>query len=1045
MSAPARMKRVFHSIRFQLPATLLVLGVAMLAIAYAVLLPRIDRSVFDRRADALRTAAVAAGELLSAQRARGDVEAVQELVARLPALWYVQYGALVEADGRISASTLPEWRGKRLEETPAGAEASLVRLAIRTNSIAMKQVPNRRLLFAVPVRGPALDSGDAAAGRGAFLLDYDVRRAIAVTHTLATRYFALVSAVVLVGLLLMSLYLHRRVAAPALRLAAAADRYAAGDRTARAGLSGSDEVRRAAEAFDRLAQQLDDNDRERARQRRLLDTLLTSLPVGVMAVSRDDGRVLFSNPHWRELSGLDLRPGMSHHDAMSTFGFRRPDGSPLPESDRPTQLVLGTGRPSGLIDMVVEHPDGRRTRLVASATPVPIEGDRDFDAVVTVVQDRRDLEEVFAELRRSERELQALLDSITVGVLMLTRADRKLLFSNRRMQELCGHVFRPGDVVPQGPVNFALLRPDGRPYPDAELTIMQVLRTGRLAVLPEAILLRSDGERVPVHIVTSPVSISGGEEFDAVVAVVQDRRDLERAFEEVRAWERRFESVSEATGQAIYEWQMNEDTVRFSASLERVFGYRSEDVNTNEKWGALTHPDDLPAVIAAMKTCVRDRSTFDVVYRFRHRDGRWLWVRDRGLLSFDEAGRFVRLVGAVADITRQHEMESQLRQAQKMETVGTLAGGIAHDFNNQLTGVLGHLGLLIEELPPQDPRLEHARVACVAAERCVDLTRGLLAFSRMLRSDPRPTGVNATIEETAALLRRMLPATIRFELDLAPDLPPAMVDPTQLQQVILNLCVNARDAMPEGGTLRVASRPIRLSAEQPRAASSTPGRYVQIEVGDTGVGIAPEVLPRIFEPFFTTKPIGSGTGLGLSMVYGIVTQHGGWVEVDSAPGRGARFRVCLPAAERTGAMAEAPIASAAPARGLEQRTVLIVDDESVVRTYAKRALESAGCRVLSAEDGDHALQVLGANEGEISAVLMDLTMPGSPVRFVVRRMLDMRPDLRVVLTSGFSVDTPSLDEMPALPFLPKPYSPQQLLDALRAALEADPAGSGAAV
>jgi CheY-like chemotaxis protein len=335
------------------------------------------------------------------------------------------------------------------------------------------------------------------------------------------------------------------------------------------------------------------------------------------------------------------------------------------------------------------------------------------------------------------------------------------------------------------------------------------------------------------------------------------------------------------------------------------------------------------------------------------------------------------------------------------------------------------------------------RLARSAAERCAELTRGLLAFSRMLPSDLQRTSVNEVVHDTAALLARMVPASIQVRLHLAVDLPEAMVDSVQLQQVLFNLFVNARDAMPEGGTLTVRSRRVEIAPGDARGLAAGP--YAEISISDTGVGIPPDVLPRIFEPFFTTKPVGSGTGLGLAMVYGIVSQHQGRVEATSEPGWGSTFRVLLPAApgEARSEPGE-PVAVRAgeperrPAPPLEGLPVLVVDDEPLVRGFTQRALEVAGCRVTAAADGEEGLRAAREAGEPPAVVLMDLTMPGRPVREVLRELHEFAPATPVVLTSGFSQHSSGREELPGLPFLPKPYSPAQLVEAIRAALEGAP-------
>jgi CheY-like chemotaxis protein len=279
-------------------------------------------------------------------------------------------------------------------------------------------------------------------------------------------------------------------------------------------------------------------------------------------------------------------------------------------------------------------------------------------------------------------------------------------------------------------------------------------------------------------------------------------------------------------------------------------------------------------------------------------------------------------------------------------------------------------------------------------------------------------------------LRRVLPATIRLDITSDPGIPPALVDATQLQQVVLNLCVNARDAMPGGGVLSVATSAVRVPENGAAAGQGAAGEYVRITVADTGVGMTSEVQARIFEPFFTTKAIGAGTGLGLSMVYGIVAQHNGWLDVASAPGQGATFHVNIPAA---GAGREKLVP--APGRPPVQasrvaRLVLVVDDEAIVREYAMRLLERAGCRVLGAADGREAIEVVERHAGEIDSALVDLTMPGPPIQEVLLALRAKAPGMQIVVTSGYSLEATRLPDALGLSFLPKPYTPIQLIELL---------------
>ncbi len=626
------------------------------------------------------------------------------------------------------------------------------------------------------------------------------------------------------------------------------------------------------------------------------------------------------------------------------------------------------------------------------------------------------------EQLRSERELAALLESITAGVVMVTRGDRRVLFANRRFTELTGAAAVAGQPLIRE--NWRLERADGTPIAPDEGTISRVMRSGQTETIADALLVTEQGQRTPVMLTSAPVRLTGSGDFDAVVAVLQDRRELAHAVEQMQDWAARFRAVARATGQTVYEWWLVDDRVEFSEALVPTFGWSRAELATHASWAAIVHPDDAAARSAEIEASRIERRRFSIDYRVRHRDGGWRWVRDRGEHRTDENGRAVSILGALADVTDQRHLEAQLRQAQKMETLGTLAGGIAHDFNNQLTAVIGHLTLIEEELVSVRAFHEQVRHARRAAERCAELTRGLVAFSRMPPGNPRPTSIAAMIEETCILLRRLLPPGIVLLVEVDPSRPHIIADPGQLQQMLLNLCTNARDAMPGGGTLQLTTRAVNRALPEPGLAA---GEYLEIEVADTGVGIPPEVLPRIFEPFFSTKPVGQGTGLGLAIVYGIVTHHRGRIDVESTPRAGTTFRVLLPAAQTIVAEAESALPPSDEPISLEGRTILVVDDEPGVAGYVARVLESAGALPITAIDGDRALAKFVEDPARIDCVVMDLTMPGTPVRLIVEGMRRVRPGLPLILMSGFAADSQVLAEMPGVPFLPKPFTPRRLL------------------
>jgi PAS domain S-box-containing protein len=400
------------------------------------------------------------------------------------------------------------------------------------------------------------------------------------------------------------------------------------------------------------------------------------------------------------------------------------------------------------------------------------------------------------------------------------------------------------------------------------------------------------------------------------------------------------------------------------------------------------------------------------------------------------AGRSARLVLA-KDVTERLRLEQQLRQAQKMEAVGRLAGGVAHDFNNILTAILGSAELLIQDLPEGHEHRIDAEEIRRAAQRAADLTRQLLAFSRQQVLAPKVLDVNAVVQGVERMLRRLIGENIELRTTLARDLGAVRADPSQLEQVILNLAVNARDAMPQGGKLTIETAHADLDEDYAPATAGT-GRHVLLAVSDTGTGMDEATRAHLFEPFYTTKEIGRGTGLGLATVYGVVKQSGGHIWVYSEPGHGSTFKIYLP----TVAESPEPVVTAEQlavreaAGGTE--TILLVEDEQIVRSLARRVLIQQGYTVLDAPAGPEALALSDAHTGEIHLLLTDVVMPGIGGRELARRFAARRPDAGVLYLSGYSDDAILRHGLldPGTFFLQKPFTPQALTHKVREVLDA---------
>jgi nitrogen-specific signal transduction histidine kinase len=389
----------------------------------------------------------------------------------------------------------------------------------------------------------------------------------------------------------------------------------------------------------------------------------------------------------------------------------------------------------------------------------------------------------------------------------------------------------------------------------------------------------------------------------------------------------------------------------------------------------------------------------------------------------------------IENITERMELEERLRQSQKLEAVGRLAGGVAHDFNNLLKTINGVADLMMTEVPTAELRADLEEIRKAGA-RASSLTSQLLAFSRRQVLQPRVIDLNASIREMGTMLRRLIGENIDLALELQPDVHAVRADPGQIAQVLMNLAVNARDAMPVGGGLRISTSDVNVDmAQAARFGTSATGPHVLIEVSDTGHGMSEETRRNAFEPFFTTKEVGKGTGLGLATVYGIVKQSGGGIFIDSAPGRGATFRILLPAVDPSCLVGEVRPQTKAPA-GSE--TVLIVEDEDAVRSLVSRVLRRGGYNVLEGRHGPDALRVSRKHHGYIDAVLTDVIMPGMSGPDLVKQLVNARPSLKVLYMSGYTQDevlhygvsqnTPG--------FIQKPMSPDALARKVREVLDA---------
>ena len=550
---------------------------------------------------------------------------------------------------------------------------------------------------------------------------------------------------------------------------------------------------------------------------------------------------------------------------------------------------------------------------------------------------------------------------------------------------------------------------------------------------PIVVISGLDDERLALEAVRSGAQdylVKGRIEGHLLARVLRYAVERKRGEEALRASEAHHRTILENIGDAVFIADPQGRYLDVNPRACELTGYSRDELLQ------LTVLDTYPAQD-------RDAATLRIVDVAGGRAAvteRPLLRKDGAILVVESNARRLsdgRLLGAVRDITERKRLEEQLRQAQKMEAVGRLAGGVAHDFNNVLTAIFGYADLLNEELPDgHQARLDLDEIR-KAAQRASSLTRQLLAFSRQQVLQPMVLSLNDLVEDIQNMLVRLIGEDVQLRLGLSPSAGNVRADAGQIQQVLMNLVVNARDAMPTGGKLLVETANTELTEQYAEAHQPVaPGAYVMLAVSDTGSGMDAETKARIFEPFFTTKEKGRGTGLGLSTVYGIVKQSGGYVWVYSEPGRGTTFKIYLPRVDAPAEPLAPPPREARTLTGTE--IILLAEDDEMLRPLSKGLLERLGYRVLEAENAIRALALADAHAGPIHLLVADVVMPGGSGRELARRLANSRPDTRVLYVSGYTDDAIVHHGMlePGLNFLQKPFTPAALARKVRDVLDA---------
>lgn len=735
---------------------------------------------------------------------------------------------------------------------------------------------------------------------------------------------------------------------------------------------------------------------------------------GMAVTDFDTGIIIDVNPAWIQASGF------SRECAVGRTALELGLWPSIEERRRcHAQLALEGRLQEFEVDFMMR---GARVPFVVSAERFEMSG-RSFTLwEFRNVAARREADEA---LKQSEAKYRALVETAHDLIWTMDLEGRWTFVNQRGAQQIYG--MEPEEMVGRYAADFHI---DAGPTL-REMT-KQSLANGTVVYGHETRHRSKEGRIVDLSFNARPNYDVQGNLCGAVgtASEITHRKSAERAL--VSAAER-LELAKSAGRLGVWDWNPNTNALNWDAQNFAIFGLDPGcGLTAMEVWERHVHPEDRPAAESRIAAAIREGIDLHDTFRVVTPAGETRYVESRAILRRSESGEVDLVIGLNADVSERRKLEEQLRLSQKMEAVGQLAGGIAHDFNNLLSVILGYTDILLSDLPEASPYRDDLAQVLKAATRASSLTGQLLAFSRRSLMEMRILDLNDVVGEAEAMLNRIIGENIEFLVSCESDVPLIRGDQNQLTQVLMNLCVNARDAMPDGG--RIGLRTERWEISEARGEMEIdlqPGLYAAIVVEDTGTGMERSVLSRIFEPFFTTKPQGKGTGLGLSVAHGIVRQSGGAIEVDSRMDVGSTFRVFLPAAKSP--QPSKPAEERGDHRGSEK--VLIVEDEDAVRAIAERVLSKSGYQVTTASNGAEALHLFEKLHGDFDLLLADVVMPGMSGYELAKRLLDLRPKLRVLFMSGYSSEPIKDRRLKEAMVLQKPVTAAKIPETVRRLLD----------
>jgi two-component system cell cycle sensor histidine kinase/response regulator CckA len=735
---------------------------------------------------------------------------------------------------------------------------------------------------------------------------------------------------------------------------------------------------------------------------RLLEAAVAASPDGVMIAEEhplEDGRlhIVYANPAFAQMTGYAIEEALGQSPSIL------PDEETEPDALKTFRNALRSSKP---VRVEVQSKRKNGSKLWTEWQIVPIgSGSPEATLRVAILRDTTERRRTEQAIRENEARWRGLFEQAADAIFVLS-PDGRIVDVNRRACESLGYTWE---------------ELTSRKLSDIDARVRSVdLRPGDTATT-SGLYRRKDGTTYPVEVRLALIDVGGSYRTLAMVRDVTRRRATEQA---LRERENLLRNLIAHIPCGVFWKDRNSVYLGCNQlvasdhgliSPEAVVGLTDFDLYQQASEAEFYRECD-------RKVIESGEPMWNIEQVMTRADGTKVLLLANKVPLRDASGAVIGVLGVYQDVTERKRLEEQLRQSQKMEAIGRLAGGVAHDFNNLLTIILGNTHLLRAAAPPDEEAIGLIDEIREAADRAAGLVRQLLTFSRRTPAHPEIVDLNQIVASTASLLRRLLGEQITVHTRLAPDPVRVRADRGQLEQVVMNLAVNARDAMPNGGTLTISTRRI-----DPPSLGEDP--IARLTVTDTGIGMTDEVKARIFEPFFTTKGPDKGTGLGLATVYGIVEQSGGHIEVDTAPGKGTTFRVDLPwcfaAAPSTVITARETMFRTTPGGG---KSVLLVEDEDGVRKLARFALEGQGYTVAEAPDAESALELLKPDR-TFDLLVTDLTMPGMDGRDLAGRVRATRPEVGVVFVSGYVPDGGRLEEIPGAIFLPKPFTPVELLRA----------------